>query len=241
MRGVEFTVAYPPPNTQPGAAGIREGVFVMRKQLRTGPDEVRVLGTYFCVNTNIYMAPTMEKVVGSKVLSISRALSDAERIVRELREEEAEGGGGAGGKGGGGGGSSGGGIGSGKGVAGRGKSKEEVKNEGMLRFSFANSLKFGGEFLDGDSRRDGSQSLSQSQNQSQTNLGSLNNSQASTATSSTQKDGPKVKTEPGLNGKDERVGTPVPAAGAIKKRRKSKAFGDGLSTPKAETPGGSFK
>ncbi|KAH0542433.1 hypothetical protein FGG08_003188 [Glutinoglossum americanum] len=78
MQGLEFMVAFEPS----GAVGSQEGsenVWVIRKQNRRkrqgSEDEITVLGSYFVINENIYMAPSVGNVVGSKMLSALTSLT----------------------------------------------------------------------------------------------------------------------------------------------------------------------
>jgi mediator of RNA polymerase II transcription subunit 6 len=71
MQGLEFMVAFEPSR----AVGSQEGsenVWVIRKQNRRKrqglEDEITVLGSYFVINENIYMAPSVGNVVGSKMV-----------------------------------------------------------------------------------------------------------------------------------------------------------------------------
>lgn len=52
---------------------IGEGQWVIRKQHRRkqpdGDDEITVHGTYFVIGENIYMAPSVYNVIGSKLVS----------------------------------------------------------------------------------------------------------------------------------------------------------------------------
>lgn len=69
MSGLEFMISEQPAEMTPGAG---TGVWVIRKQTRRKrpgeEDEITVHSTYFVVNENIYMAPTLLDVLGSRVV-----------------------------------------------------------------------------------------------------------------------------------------------------------------------------
>ncbi|KAI9832548.1 MAG: hypothetical protein M1819_004338 [Sarea resinae] len=82
MQGLEFMVALEPgpmPPQKPGASFEDTGVWVIRKQVRRkkqgADDELTVLSSYFIIGENIYMAPTIGSVIGSKVLSTVTSLT----------------------------------------------------------------------------------------------------------------------------------------------------------------------
>jgi mediator of RNA polymerase II transcription subunit 6 len=70
MSGLEFIVAQEPAETAPNTG---TGVWVIRKQTRRKrqpeEDEITVHSSYFVVGENIYMAPTVADVVGSRLVS----------------------------------------------------------------------------------------------------------------------------------------------------------------------------
>ena len=73
MQGLQFVVVEEPkPLTS--ELGHDSGVWVIQKQVKRqgddGKDEISVLGTYFVVGENIYQAPSIKDVIGSKVVSI---------------------------------------------------------------------------------------------------------------------------------------------------------------------------
>jgi len=76
MSGLEFIVAQEPAETGPGAG---TGVWVINKQTRKKrpgeEDEVIVHSTYFMVGENIYMAPTLQDIISSRIASISSSVS----------------------------------------------------------------------------------------------------------------------------------------------------------------------
>jgi MED6 mediator sub complex component len=68
MQGLEFMVAFEPSRSV-GSQDGSENVWVIRKQTRRKrpglEDEITVLGSYFVVNENIYMAPSVGLVIDS--------------------------------------------------------------------------------------------------------------------------------------------------------------------------------
>ncbi|KAE8446631.1 hypothetical protein EG329_011824 [Mollisiaceae sp. DMI_Dod_QoI] len=76
MSGVEFMISEQPAEMTPGAG---TGVWVIRKQTRRKrqpeEDEITVHSTYFVVGENIYMAPAVADVLGSRMLSIMSSLN----------------------------------------------------------------------------------------------------------------------------------------------------------------------
>lgn len=78
MGGLEFVVAQEPAETAPGTG---TGVWVIRKQLRRlrphspDGDDISILGTYFVVGENIYMAPAVGDVIGSRLVCFIRVHS----------------------------------------------------------------------------------------------------------------------------------------------------------------------
>ncbi|PGH02682.1 hypothetical protein AJ79_07561 [Helicocarpus griseus UAMH5409] len=100
MQGLEFMVVHDPLQEAAAAAAAAAGgklpqrlpqepsnVWVIRKQIRrkragTGmggveDDEIQVLATYFVVGDSVYMAPSVLKVVGSRMLSTVTSLTKA--------------------------------------------------------------------------------------------------------------------------------------------------------------------
>jgi MED6 mediator sub complex component len=71
MSGLEYIVAQEPAEMAPGTG---TGVWVIRKQMRRKragqEDEITVHSTYFVMGENIYMAPAVEDVIGSRLVSI---------------------------------------------------------------------------------------------------------------------------------------------------------------------------
>jgi mediator of RNA polymerase II transcription subunit 6 len=69
MSGLEYMVAQEPAETAPGTG---TGVWVIRKQTRRKrpgqEDEITVHATYFVMGENIYMAPTVGDVIGSRLV-----------------------------------------------------------------------------------------------------------------------------------------------------------------------------
>jgi hypothetical protein len=77
MQGLEFMVAYGPvQNVQQqangGSSGEDTGVWVIRKQNRRktqgAEDEITIVSTYFVVGENVYMAPSVGNVLGSRTV-----------------------------------------------------------------------------------------------------------------------------------------------------------------------------
>ena len=70
MQGLEFMVAQDPSDN--GTLQEHSGVWVIRKQNRRkrqeSEDEVTPLSAYFVVGENIYMAPTVGNVLGSRMV-----------------------------------------------------------------------------------------------------------------------------------------------------------------------------
>jgi len=70
MAGLQYVVAQEPAETAPGTG---TGVWVIRKQTRRknpgGEDEIIVHGTYFVMGENIYMAPSLFDILGSRLVS----------------------------------------------------------------------------------------------------------------------------------------------------------------------------
>lgn len=71
MSGLEFMISEQPAEMTPGAG---TGVWVIRKQTRRKrhpeEDEITVHSTYFVVGENIYMAPALADVLGSRMASL---------------------------------------------------------------------------------------------------------------------------------------------------------------------------
>ncbi|RFU32233.1 hypothetical protein B7463_g4135, partial [Scytalidium lignicola] len=87
MSGLEFMVAQEPAEMAPGTG---TGVWVIRKQTRRKmqmeEDEITVHATYFVVGENIYMAPTLGDVVGSRMLSVLASLNKFISTAADLPE-----------------------------------------------------------------------------------------------------------------------------------------------------------
>jgi len=77
MSGLEFIIAEQPAEMAPGTG---TGVWVIRKQTRRKrqpeEDEITIHATYFVVGENIYMAPTVGDVLGSRTASWDISLKD---------------------------------------------------------------------------------------------------------------------------------------------------------------------
>lgn len=71
MSGLEYIVAQEPAETAPGTG---TGVWVIRKQTRrrrpNQEDEITVHSTYFVMGENIYMAPAVGDVIGSRLVRL---------------------------------------------------------------------------------------------------------------------------------------------------------------------------
>ncbi len=69
MQGLEFMVVAEPQQLQEGDTG----VWTIRKQVRRkqqgAEDELTVLATYYVIGENIYQAPSLENMIGSKIVS----------------------------------------------------------------------------------------------------------------------------------------------------------------------------
>ncbi|KAK7208147.1 putative MED6 mediator subfamily complex component [Myxozyma melibiosi] len=74
MRGIEFAIAIPNPGT---------ALWVIRKQNRISQTEAIPLATYFVIEENIYMAPTVYSVVSSRIMACSKELTEALAIAAD--------------------------------------------------------------------------------------------------------------------------------------------------------------
>jgi mediator of RNA polymerase II transcription subunit 6 len=74
MKGIEFVIA----------VAKEPEMWIIRKQNRFSPQEVRQLATYFVVGENIYMAPTIYHIISARLLSTTLALSKALSIASSL-------------------------------------------------------------------------------------------------------------------------------------------------------------
>ncbi|KAK9234990.1 MED6 mediator subfamily complex component-domain-containing protein [Lipomyces kononenkoae] len=68
MRGIEFAIAM----AQPASA-----LWIIRKQDRISPSEAVPLATYYVINENIYMAPSVYSIISSRMLAGVRGLREA--------------------------------------------------------------------------------------------------------------------------------------------------------------------
>ena len=70
MQGLEYMVSHDPSDS--GRLVEHSGVWVIRKQIRrkrpTGNDELTPISSYFVVGENIYMAPSVGSVLGSRLV-----------------------------------------------------------------------------------------------------------------------------------------------------------------------------
>ena len=91
MQGLEFMVAYGPSQSPQQANGVSNGeatgVWVIRKQNRRKPqgaeDAITILSTYFVVGENVYMAPSVGNVLGSRTVRL--ALSSIQEVELNLQ------------------------------------------------------------------------------------------------------------------------------------------------------------
>ncbi|ODQ67307.1 MED6-domain-containing protein [Nadsonia fulvescens var. elongata DSM 6958] len=67
MKGIEFVISF---SREPE-------LWIVRKQNRLSPQEVRPISTYFVVNENIYMAPSVLSVIQSRLLSTVLSMRQA--------------------------------------------------------------------------------------------------------------------------------------------------------------------
>ncbi|KAK6497506.1 Mediator of RNA polymerase II transcription subunit 6 [Arthrobotrys musiformis] len=75
MIGVEFVVAAEDP---------ANGIWVIKKQMRRSPTEAQLLDVYFVVGENVFMAPTMEKVMTARLLTITSDILKAQELSSTL-------------------------------------------------------------------------------------------------------------------------------------------------------------
>lgn len=73
MQGVHFVVAQEPQRLRPEQGG-DSGIWIIRKQDRRKgegtKDVITVLGTYFVIGENIYQAPSVGDIIGSKMVGL---------------------------------------------------------------------------------------------------------------------------------------------------------------------------
>ncbi|KAL8916981.1 MAG: hypothetical protein Q9208_008236 [Pyrenodesmia sp. 3 TL-2023] len=78
MQGLEFMVAYEPSDN--GTKPDNSGVWVIRKQIRRkrpgAEDEITPLSSYYVVGENVYMAASLNNILGARLLSIVSSLSN---------------------------------------------------------------------------------------------------------------------------------------------------------------------
>ncbi|KAJ4148087.1 hypothetical protein LMH87_002574 [Akanthomyces muscarius] len=93
MSGLEFIVGEEPAESGPGMG---TGVWVIRKQTRRKryqeEDEITVHASYFVVNENIYMAPTLADILASRIMTISSAIAKALPAAEAARQWRPSGG-----------------------------------------------------------------------------------------------------------------------------------------------------
>ena len=72
MQGLEFVVTHDP--SENGTKTENSGVWVIRKQNRRKrqgmQDEVTPISSYYVVGINVYMAPSVGKIIGSRMVSV---------------------------------------------------------------------------------------------------------------------------------------------------------------------------
>lgn len=70
MQGLEFMVTHDP--SENGTKVENSGVWVIRKQNRRKrqgmQDEVTPISSYYVVNENVYMAPSVGSIIGSRMV-----------------------------------------------------------------------------------------------------------------------------------------------------------------------------
>ncbi|KAF3188342.1 Mediator of RNA polymerase II transcription subunit 6 [Orbilia oligospora] len=75
MIGVEFVVAAEDP---------ANAMWVIKKQMRRSPTETQLLDVYFVVGENVFMAPTMEKVMTARLLTVTSDILKAQELCSSL-------------------------------------------------------------------------------------------------------------------------------------------------------------
>lgn len=75
MVGVEFVVAAEDP---------ANAMWVIKKQMRRSPTETQLLDVYFVVGENVFMAPTMEKVMTARLLTVTSDILKAQELCSSL-------------------------------------------------------------------------------------------------------------------------------------------------------------
>ena len=80
MGGLEFMVSHDPSSNGMVPSSKNSGIWVIRKQNRRKrpgqEDELMPLASYFVVGENIYMAPSLANIVGSRMVSfLSRVIA----------------------------------------------------------------------------------------------------------------------------------------------------------------------
>ena len=71
MQGLEFMVTHDP--SENDTKNPNSGVWVIRKQMRRKkqgmPDDITPISSYYVVNENVYMAPSVVNIIGSRMVS----------------------------------------------------------------------------------------------------------------------------------------------------------------------------
>ncbi|KAK6346297.1 Mediator of RNA polymerase II transcription subunit 6 [Orbilia blumenaviensis] len=75
MVGVEFVVAAEDP---------ANAIWVIKKQMRRSPTDAQLLDVYFVVGENIFMAPTMQKVMTARMLAVTSDILKAQELASSL-------------------------------------------------------------------------------------------------------------------------------------------------------------
>lgn len=70
MQGLEFMVTHDP--SENDTKNPNSGVWVIRKQVRRKrqgmPDDITPVSSYYVVNENVYMAPSVVNIIGSRMV-----------------------------------------------------------------------------------------------------------------------------------------------------------------------------
>jgi mediator of RNA polymerase II transcription subunit 6 len=88
MQGLEFVLSHEPTLQQPPGPSESGNIWIIRKQMRRKkqgyPDEVTSLASFFIVGENVYMAPSVGKIIASRLLSTVSALNKIQASVNDL-------------------------------------------------------------------------------------------------------------------------------------------------------------
>ncbi|MCJ1332781.1 Mediator of RNA polymerase II transcription subunit 6 [Thelotrema lepadinum] len=95
INGLEYRVVQDPSNSDAIPTFQHSGVWVIRKQIRTlagynkkgefVPASVQPLSTYFIINENVYMAPTIRNILTSRIVRQGVLLSEQARIANRFK------------------------------------------------------------------------------------------------------------------------------------------------------------